>query len=120
MASSLLKISTENKKNPRTRCNRSLSLAHDYLFFLIQIRAIWLRQLIKFLTDIDYQSIISFSKMSLPRIITKHFINGQFVKGVSGKTFDVINPSDESVMAKVEKGCSQDVDAAVKHAREAF
>lgn len=58
--------------------------------------------------------------MSLPRIIKNHFIGGKFVKSIGGKTFDVINPADESVLATLEKGGKEDIDLAIKHARDAF
>lgn len=58
--------------------------------------------------------------MALPRIIKDHFIGGKFVKSLSGKTFNVINPTDESVLATVQRADSHDVDAAVKSARNAF
>jgi len=48
------------------------------------------------------------------------FINGEFVKGVEGKTFEVINPSDESVICSVHEATEKDVDIAVKAARAAF
>ncbi len=38
----------------------------------------------------------------LPRVKhTQLFINNKFVDSVSGKTFDTLNPSDESVIAKI-------------------
>ncbi|XP_023750860.1 aldehyde dehydrogenase family 2 member C4 isoform X1 [Lactuca sativa] len=51
---------------------------------------------------------------------TKLFINGDFVDSVSGKTFDTINPGTEEVIAKIAEGDKEDVDLAVKAAREAF
>ena len=49
-----------------------------------------------------------------------HFINGKFT-GVGGhKTFAVINPANDAVLAKVAHGAAEDVDAAVKAARNAF
>lgn len=32
--------------------------------------------------------------MSTPRIVNQMFIGGKFVKSLSGKTFDVINPAN--------------------------
>jgi aldehyde dehydrogenase (NAD+) len=58
--------------------------------------------------------------MSTPRIVKELFIGGKFVKSLSGKTFDVINPADESVTATIERGSPEDIDAAVKAARFAF
>jgi aldehyde dehydrogenase (NAD+) len=48
------------------------------------------------------------------------FINGEFVKGVEGKTFEVINPSTEEVICSVHEATEKDVDIAVKAARAAF
>lgn len=55
-----------------------------------------------------------------PRIVKNLFINGQFVKSVSGKVFDVINPADETVLAQIDRGCNEDIDIAVKAAQNAF
>merc|ERR1712137_216082 len=48
------------------------------------------------------------------------FINNEFVKAVDGKTFEVINPSDESVICSVAEATEKDVDIAVSAARKAF
>lgn len=50
----------------------------------------------------------------------KMLIGGQWVGAKSGKTFDVVNPATEEVIAKVAEGDASDVDAAVKAARKAF
>ena len=55
-----------------------------------------------------------------PRFVTKHFINGQFVDSVSGKTFEVYNPADGTVIAKVAEGDKRDIDVAVAAARAVF
>jgi aldehyde dehydrogenase (NAD+) len=47
-----------------------------------------------------------------------HFVNGAWTK--VGKTFDVIDPSTGTGLAKVTQGTQQDVDAAVAAARKAF
>jgi aldehyde dehydrogenase (NAD+) len=48
------------------------------------------------------------------------FINNEFVKGTDGKTFEVINPTDESVICSVHEATEKDVDIAVSAARKAF
>ncbi|WP_219702545.1 aldehyde dehydrogenase [Marinomonas lutimaris] len=48
------------------------------------------------------------------------YINGQFVAAQSGETFDCINPSDESLLAKVASCDSGDVDLAVAAAKQTF
>lgn len=42
------------------------------------------------------------------------------MKGVDGKTFEVINPTDESVICSVHEATEKDVDIAVSAARKAF
>lgn len=54
------------------------------------------------------------------KIITKHFINNEFVDSVSKQTFQTINPATEEVIASVQSGDEQDIDLAVKAARGAF
>ncbi|QDS74652.1 Aldehyde dehydrogenase [Venturia effusa] len=48
------------------------------------------------------------------------FINNEFVKSVDGRTFEVINPTDESVICSVQEASEKDVDIAVAAARKAF
>jgi len=48
------------------------------------------------------------------------FIDNEFVKGVDGKTFEVINPSTEEVICSVHEATEKDVDIAVAAARKAF
>jgi acyl-CoA reductase-like NAD-dependent aldehyde dehydrogenase len=48
------------------------------------------------------------------------FIDNEFVKGVDGKTFEVINPATEEVICSVAEATEKDVDVAVKAARTAF
>jgi aldehyde dehydrogenase (NAD+) len=54
------------------------------------------------------------------RFVKQLFINGRFVNSARGQTLDVINPNDESVLATVQKGTKEDIDAAVDAARTAF
>ncbi|KAL9105409.1 MAG: hypothetical protein Q9187_008714, partial [Circinaria calcarea] len=48
------------------------------------------------------------------------FINGEFVKGADGKTFETINPTNEKVIVAVHEATEKDVDIAVSAARKAF
>ncbi|KIH93533.1 aldehyde dehydrogenase (NAD+) [Sporothrix brasiliensis 5110] len=48
------------------------------------------------------------------------FINNEFVRGVEGKTFEVINPSTEEVITSVHEATEKDIDMAVSAARKAF
>ncbi len=49
-----------------------------------------------------------------------HFIGGNWDKGAKGEVWDVLNPSDSSLLARVALGSPADIDAAVKAAQEAF
>ncbi|KAJ1437949.1 sulfate anion transporter, conserved site [Sesbania bispinosa] len=61
----------------------------------------------------------SFYKMPIIKF-TKLFINGDFVDSVSGKTFETIDPRTGEVTASISEGDKEDIDIAVKAAREAF
>ncbi len=50
----------------------------------------------------------------------KMLIGGQWVSAASGKTFEVLNPANEEVIAYVAEGEKEDIDRAVKAARKAF
>ncbi|MEV7551955.1 aldehyde dehydrogenase family protein [Amycolatopsis sp. NPDC089917] len=47
-------------------------------------------------------------------------INGEWVDSASGRTFETVNPATEEVLASVAHGEAEDVDRAVRAAREAF
>lgn len=51
---------------------------------------------------------------------TKLFINNEWVNSISGKTFEVLNPSTGEKIADIQEADKADVDVAVKAAREAF
>uniref|UniRef100_A0A7N2L1F3 Aldehyde dehydrogenase domain-containing protein n=1 Tax=Quercus lobata TaxID=97700 RepID=A0A7N2L1F3_QUELO len=61
----------------------------------------------------------SFVKMPTIKF-TKLFINGKFVDSISGKTFETIDPRTEEAITRVAEGDNEDIDLAVKAAREAF
>ncbi|WP_406038078.1 aldehyde dehydrogenase family protein [Micromonospora sp. NBC_00898] len=48
------------------------------------------------------------------------FIDGKFVDPTDGGSFKSINPASEEVLAEIAEGGSQDVDRAVRAAREAY
>ena len=50
----------------------------------------------------------------------RHFINGNYTAGTSGKAFDNRSPVDGSLISRVHEGGAADVDAAVKAARAAL
>lgn len=47
-------------------------------------------------------------------------IDGAWCDARSGKTFDTVNPADETVITRVAEAGEADVDAAVQAARRAF
>ncbi|XP_020598356.1 aldehyde dehydrogenase family 2 member C4-like [Phalaenopsis equestris] len=61
------------------------------------------------------------SAPNMPEIkFTKLFINGAFVDSISGKTFETRDPRTGEVIAHIAEGDKEDIDLAVKAAREAF
>ena len=58
--------------------------------------------------------------MNKPQLQTQLFINNEFVDAVDGATFDVFNPFDNSLLAKVAEAKAADIDRAVAAARKAF
>ncbi|KAK5579738.1 hypothetical protein RB653_009424 [Dictyostelium firmibasis] len=58
------------------------------------------------------------SKVQLPN--TKLFINNEWVESVSGKKIKTYNPSNGKLICEVSEGSKEDVDIAVKAARNAL
>ena len=54
------------------------------------------------------------------QIYNKLFIGGEWVESTSGRMIDVINPATEEVWAQVPEGNEEDIDRAVRAARDAF
>src|SRR5699024_5877741 len=48
------------------------------------------------------------------------YINGEYVQSKNGKTFDVLNPATEEVLAEASEAQETDIDVAVEAAKEAF
>lgn len=48
------------------------------------------------------------------------YINGEYVSAVNGKTFGVINPATEEVIAQVSEAETEDIEIAVRAARKVF
>jgi len=60
-------------------------------------------------------------KIARPQVRqTQCFIGGKWTASSSGKTFEVIHPATEEVIAEVSEGDKEDVDLAVDAARDAF
>lgn len=49
-----------------------------------------------------------------------HFIDGKFVEPAKDRTFTTVNPSTEEALSEIAEGTSEDVDSAVKAARNAY
>ncbi|WP_348787047.1 5-carboxymethyl-2-hydroxymuconate semialdehyde dehydrogenase [Leifsonia sp. NPDC080035] len=56
---------------------------------------------------------------NLPSTI-QHFIDGEFVDSVSGKTFDVLDPVSNETYVQAAAGQKEDIDLAVAAAKRAF
>lgn len=71
------------------------------------------------LKEIKYDAVeVQANNMNL-RFPRQLFIDGEFVNG-HGKPISTINPHDESVICSVESANLEDVDRAVRAAKEAF
>ncbi len=56
-----------------------------------------------------------------PQVVTyKQYIDGEWTDAAGGETYEVVNPSNEEVIAAVPSGGKEDVDLAVAAARRAF
>jgi acyl-CoA reductase-like NAD-dependent aldehyde dehydrogenase len=60
------------------------------------------------------------SSMQSAQGVYRLYIDGAWIDSVSGKTFAVVDPSTEEVMAQVSEAGAEDVDLAVRAARRAF
>jgi aldehyde dehydrogenase (NAD+) len=56
-----------------------------------------------------------------PQVVTyKQYIDGEWTDAASGETYEVVNPSNEEVVARVPAGAEADADRAVAAARRSF
>ncbi|MEW6300411.1 MAG: aldehyde dehydrogenase [Thermodesulfobacteriota bacterium] len=55
-----------------------------------------------------------------PTFRSRLFIDGEYVPAASGRTFPVVNPANNEVLAEVAEAGAEDVDRAVAAARRAF
>ncbi|WP_372807373.1 aldehyde dehydrogenase [Pontiella sp.] len=67
------------------------------------------------LTQEEYQAIAD--SMSFP---ANAYINGKYMAAKSGKTFETVNPATGAVLANIADCGAEDVDYAVKKARQTF
>ena len=51
---------------------------------------------------------------------TKLYIDGEFADGLAGRTIEVANPADGTVLATIAEGGAEDIDRAVAAAKRAF
>ncbi|MBY7144150.1 aldehyde dehydrogenase family protein [Virgibacillus sp. NKC19-3] len=54
------------------------------------------------------------------RDYTRHYINGKWMESTGSETEEVINPATEEVTGRISLGTKEDLDRAVKAARDAF
>ena len=54
------------------------------------------------------------------RDLLRHYVGGAFRESVGGGTFETLNPATNEPIADVADGGPEDVDAAVRAARQAF
>lgn len=59
-------------------------------------------------------------QVKIEKNLTQLLINGKFVNSKSGRTFDTINPSTESITARIQEGDSEDINEAVISAKTAL
>ena len=64
--------------------------------------------------------LIARSREALAREVIPHLINGQWVPGRRGETFETIDPSTNQPLASVYRGHSEDIDLAANAAATAF
>jgi aldehyde dehydrogenase (NAD+) len=57
---------------------------------------------------------------NFPISLTQLYINGEWRNATTGKTFDVIDPTTEAVIAKIAEGTTEDTEAAIAAAQQAF
>src|SRR5271170_6714438 len=60
------------------------------------------------------------TKADTRTIETRLFIGGEFVDAIKGGRIKTFNPHDNSLIAEVSEGTTEDVDLAVAAARKAF
>ncbi len=66
------------------------------------------------------QAFIDEVRRNLAAATVSHYINGKWVAGQRGDTFDTCDPSTNEALAKVSRGHAEDVDDAAKAAHAAF
>ncbi len=59
-------------------------------------------------------------RAKLARTTVEHYINGQWVQGARGETFETLDPSTNRVLARAWRGHAEDIDRAAKAAHAAF
>ena len=70
------------------------------------------------MADLSYQDWITAAKALTPE--TRPFIGGRFVESTSDSTLVSVSPRDGRVLAQIPCGSTEDVDRAVRAARESF
>lgn len=60
------------------------------------------------------------TKQQVKAIDCMHFINGEYVPSINGRTFNNVNPATGEVMGKVAEGGKEEIDLAVAAAKKAL
>ncbi|KAF5290054.1 hypothetical protein FQA39_LY14835 [Lamprigera yunnana] len=72
------------------------------------------------ISEIEYEGVEIDKNGMKFKVPCQLFINGKFVNSEGGQTLTSINPTDESIICKVQCASTKDVDNAVKAAKKAF
>jgi aldehyde dehydrogenase (NAD+) len=62
----------------------------------------------------------SFTRPNFTIALTQLYINGEWCNATTDKTFDVIDPTTETIIAQVAEGTIEDAEAAIASAHRAF
>ena len=78
------------------------------------------RRITNQLANSNKTSVRAYSSKKVDVKYSQLFINNEFVNALSGKTFQTVNPATEEVITNVQEAQKEDVDVAVRAARNAF
>src|SRR5579863_8065856 len=59
-------------------------------------------------------------RAKLARTTVQHYINGEWVDGARGETFETLDPSTNRVLSRAWRGHAEDVDRAAQAAHSVF
>ena len=50
----------------------------------------------------------------------RNFINGNFVKSISGMSLEIINPANQNIVGSINEALDAEIELAVNSAKKAF